>query len=317
MYMNKTLLSAIALAVFVIITPASQVAAATVCSLVDGASIFGYDGGEWVFIGAIANEYNSLSIANEYGSGSEYKSTSINNEYGRYGGSYGSYSAFNNYASKPPIIINSDYELLGYLTTNEFKANSLNPYSALYCAQESFRSADRSMQDVTFTDSQVNGSSYSSVPAYTEEQLEDIARDEDSYRNIRNGYEVYGITFCDDGYSEDDGECTKPKATVLKDDNNSISDPANNARIRFVNSMKKGQYVNLEDMTERNLNMYSDEILELVPEEKIREYAPSWFVEKYVKDEAVSTAGVDVKRDSLLKQIEELLALIAVLQARI
>lgn len=123
------------------------------CSDVDGMAIFGYKYDEWIFIGAISNEYGSDSIANEFGAGNEYRSDSIMNEYGRFGSDYSSNSAFNDYASKPPIIINDDYEFVGYLTINEWKFPYINTYEAISCAADSFRSFYNSdLEDITFKD---------------------------------------------------------------------------------------------------------------------------------------------------------------------
>jgi hypothetical protein len=91
------------------------------CAAVNGMAIFGYKYGEWNFIGAIANEFDSDSIANEFGAGNEFKSDSIFNEFGNFGGKFSSYSAFNDFASDPPIIVNDNYKFVGYLTINEFK----------------------------------------------------------------------------------------------------------------------------------------------------------------------------------------------------
>lgn len=121
------------------------------CSDIDGASIFGYDYSEYVYLGSISNPYGSNSIANEYGTyGSEYSSYSIFNEYGTHGGEYGTYSAFNDYASRPPILINDDYEIIGYITTNDYLWPSINPYIARACADDSFRFPTYEHEDITF-----------------------------------------------------------------------------------------------------------------------------------------------------------------------
>jgi len=123
------------------------------CSTVDGMAIFGYKYDKWIFIGAIANEYDSDSIANEYGAGNEYKSDSIMNEYARFGSKYSSTSAFNDYASKPPIIINNSYEFAGYLTTNDYKTPNINTYEAISCASKSYRSfSNNDLKNITFND---------------------------------------------------------------------------------------------------------------------------------------------------------------------
>ena len=49
-----------------------------------------------------------------------YDSESIWNEYGTYGSEYSSYSPWNEYASTPPVIVDSRGNFYGYLTANEF-----------------------------------------------------------------------------------------------------------------------------------------------------------------------------------------------------
>lgn len=125
------------------------------CFDVNGMSIFGYDNyeDEYVYIGSIANEFNSDSIGNEFGSyGNEFNSDSIFNEYGDYGSEYSSESAFNEYASTPPILINSDDEFVGYLSLNEYKTPSINPWAALACSKDSFKSPISGHEDIKFTD---------------------------------------------------------------------------------------------------------------------------------------------------------------------
>jgi hypothetical protein len=74
------------------------------------------------------NIYNSDSVFNEYGTyGSKYSSTSIWDEYGSYGSKYSSFSAFNPYTSTPPIIIDSNGNLLGKVTANPYISGGINP----------------------------------------------------------------------------------------------------------------------------------------------------------------------------------------------
>ena len=49
-----------------------------------------------------------------------YDKNSIWNEYGTYGSDYSSESAFNEYALKPPIIVDNDGNFFGYLTANQY-----------------------------------------------------------------------------------------------------------------------------------------------------------------------------------------------------
>ena len=122
-------------------TIVGQANASLYCSQVNGASIFGYNGSMYEYIGSISNSFGSDSIANSFGHyGSGFSSDSIWNSFGKWGNQYGSYSPFNNYSYKPPVIVDSSYYFLGYLTTNEYKYPSLNPYSALACAEASFSS---------------------------------------------------------------------------------------------------------------------------------------------------------------------------------
>lgn len=88
------------------------------------------DDGEMVFLGEVtSNEYASDSIFNEYGTyGNEYNSNSIWNTFGTYGSKYSSYSAFNPYASNPPIIIDSNFSIVGRLTENKFAKDAISPY---------------------------------------------------------------------------------------------------------------------------------------------------------------------------------------------
>lgn len=128
-------------------------ASAVDCYEIDGLSVFGYDGSDYVFIGAIVNEYSRYSIANEYGSyGSDYSSTSMFNDWSRYGNDYGLYSAFNDYASKPPVLIDDDLNVVGYVTMNDLKLSYVTPYEALYCAKESYKSANLDLVDFKFSD---------------------------------------------------------------------------------------------------------------------------------------------------------------------
>lgn len=79
------------------------------------------------FLGKLTtNKYDADSIFNDYGTyGSKYSSTSIWNEYGTYGSKYNSQSAFNPYTSTPPIIVDSNYKLIGYLTTNKYVSQGI------------------------------------------------------------------------------------------------------------------------------------------------------------------------------------------------
>ncbi len=75
------------------------------------------------FLGKLTTtQYDADSIFNEYGTyGSKYSTNSIWNEYGTYGSKYSTQSAFNPYTLTPPIIVDSNYNIIGYLTANTNK----------------------------------------------------------------------------------------------------------------------------------------------------------------------------------------------------
>ena len=112
------------------------------CNNIVGGVIIGYDSlsGKYIKpIGAILNPYNTYSIANDYGWGSEYRTNSVNNTYGTYGSEYSSYSASNSYANYPPRIYVSN----GYynLTNNSYKTGAIPLDFAIYCANETYSSS--------------------------------------------------------------------------------------------------------------------------------------------------------------------------------
>ncbi|MEA1963604.1 MAG: hypothetical protein U9O41_00490, partial [Candidatus Aerophobetes bacterium] len=57
-------------------------------------------------------------------------STSIFNDYSHYGSEYSNLSAFNDRASKPPMIFKGD-EFIAYLTVNTKKIPRINPYALI------------------------------------------------------------------------------------------------------------------------------------------------------------------------------------------
>ncbi len=117
------------------------------CSDVVGLSIFGYRDERYEFIGSIVNPSDSNSIANDLGAGNKFSSSSIFNEFGRYGRFGGEYSAFNESAGEPPIMINRNNMLVGYLTLNKEKGHHISPYKAYHCARESFRTSISDHED--------------------------------------------------------------------------------------------------------------------------------------------------------------------------
>jgi len=79
------------------------------------------------FLGMIADEFDTDSIFNEYGSyGSEYATDSIWNEYGSYGGQYSSESPFNTYTSTPPYLLKKG-KVIGRLTVNRTIDGAVDP----------------------------------------------------------------------------------------------------------------------------------------------------------------------------------------------
>lgn len=85
-------------------------------------------GSDGVYLGKLTtDQYDSKSVFNEIGKyGSDISMTSIWNDVSPYGSSVSMKSAFNNVASKPPLIVYNG-EIIGYLTTNNIKNNSLHP----------------------------------------------------------------------------------------------------------------------------------------------------------------------------------------------
>lgn len=135
------------------VAPMTASAQSLSCIGVSGASIFGYNGSEYEYIGSISNPFGSNSIANEFGHwGNEFSSDSMFNEFGRWGNQFGSYSATNDFSFKPPVLLDSGYRFLGFVTTNDFKTPGINPYVARACAENSFSSAISDHEDFVFDD---------------------------------------------------------------------------------------------------------------------------------------------------------------------
>jgi len=108
------------------------------CSPIDGAAIYGQtsDGG-YKFIGGIFNKYDTESIADRYGKGSKYDSDSIFDPYGDFGSKYSDYSAMSDFSLHPPVVVDSDYNILGFLSIAEQK-DDINPFYAYICAAQSY-----------------------------------------------------------------------------------------------------------------------------------------------------------------------------------
>jgi hypothetical protein len=85
-------------------------------------------GSDGVYLGKLTtNQLDSKSVFNEIGKyGSDISMTSIWNDISPYGSSVSNKSAFNDLASNPPLIVYNN-DVIGYLTTNNIKPNSLHP----------------------------------------------------------------------------------------------------------------------------------------------------------------------------------------------
>ncbi|GIW69046.1 MAG: hypothetical protein KatS3mg100_540 [Candidatus Parcubacteria bacterium] len=183
-------------------------------------AIFGYKYGKWEFIGAIANEFDSDSIANEFGAGNEFSSDSIFNEFGSFGSEFSSYSAFNEFASNPPIIVNDDYKFVGYLTINDFKTPNINTYEAIACAKNSFRSfLNSDLKDTVFKNIPSGG--YSGSSGYSQQELENLLK---SICPANSTY-INGQCTCNEGFTANGSVCvTYTQNCQLKYGPNSYGD---------------------------------------------------------------------------------------------
>lgn len=65
------------------------------------------------------------SVFNEYGAGNPYRYESITNSYGQFGSPYSSYSACNEYASDPPVVVDEAGNYYGRLTLNRYAPDAL------------------------------------------------------------------------------------------------------------------------------------------------------------------------------------------------
>jgi hypothetical protein len=81
-----------------------------------------------IFLGCLdCGKYDSDSICNEYGKGSEYNGQSIFNEYGSYGSEYSSSSPWNEYSSSDsvPVLVDREGKFYGYFTINQYRSNAV------------------------------------------------------------------------------------------------------------------------------------------------------------------------------------------------
>lgn len=100
-------------------------ASAITCGELDGAYVYSQEPTP-VYLGFFGNQLSSESLNNQFGTyGNQFGSLSVRNTFGTYGGNYGSYSAQNDFTSTPPAIYKNG-ELLGYLTTNQYKVGGVS-----------------------------------------------------------------------------------------------------------------------------------------------------------------------------------------------
>lgn len=80
------------------------------------------------FLGKLtSNKYDVESIYNQYGIyGSKYSGMSIWNKFCPYGSPYSIYSPYNSFSTTPPQLFLRGV-LVGYLTTNKYINNNVNP----------------------------------------------------------------------------------------------------------------------------------------------------------------------------------------------
>jgi len=90
----------------------------------NGARIVARDG---TFLGKISkNEFDSDSIANEFGFGNPFGSESLFNEFGRFGNKFSNESPFNEMATQPPVIVGA-HGVIGVLTSNSSIPGGVSP----------------------------------------------------------------------------------------------------------------------------------------------------------------------------------------------
>ncbi len=83
------------------------------------------DDGEYNYLGKlVTGKHDTDGLWNDYSNyGGKYGENSIWNKYGDYGSKYGQYSAFYKYASNPPLIVDDNGEIFGYLTEDKFQTD--------------------------------------------------------------------------------------------------------------------------------------------------------------------------------------------------
>lgn len=104
--------------------------------------------GHDVFLGCLdCSNYDSDSVCNEYGKGSEYASAGLFNEYGSFGSEYSSTSPWNEYASGTdvPVLVDRDGGFYGYFTINRYRSDAVGFAGDL---ADVFESADGDLEIV-------------------------------------------------------------------------------------------------------------------------------------------------------------------------
>jgi hypothetical protein len=86
-------------------------------------------GGDGSFLGIVNNNrYDNKSICNPYGTyGSKYDNKSIFNSYGTHGGQYSDLGAYNPRAQKPPMLKDSQGQILQFISKNDRFGNRIDP----------------------------------------------------------------------------------------------------------------------------------------------------------------------------------------------
>lgn len=115
----------------VIITYGKSVTPAPETEPIAGESIYDFpfhlysDDGEYNYLGKlVTGKHDTDGLWNEYSDyGGKFGKYSIWNKYSDYGDGYSRYSAFNKYASNPPLIVDDNGEIFGYLTEDKYQTD--------------------------------------------------------------------------------------------------------------------------------------------------------------------------------------------------
>lgn len=86
--------------------------------------IYAVDDKDFIFLGTLSGPYDRESIFYRFGTyGSRFNSKSIWNRFGKYGSKYNSSSPWNEYTRTPPVMLDDNYQFVGYFTVRENKCN--------------------------------------------------------------------------------------------------------------------------------------------------------------------------------------------------